>query len=216
MIQNNKSTILLIIFAGILLLIVVIISIISITASPKSQQTLVSPTPVPQPGTNFPGQNNSPTSVPTTIPVTLAPTTEVSPTVSFDENKTTNPPVTYDSTAQASLMDKIQNRKPLSSQDALVKERMLSSLNNAENSGILYESPTVSISYWSAPDVFQVEILTTNIDQAKKEGNNWFLTQGFSQDAICTYPVEFYLNFDIAQQLRGQNITFNPLAPGCQ
>jgi len=126
-----------------------------------------------------------------------------------------NPPVVYNAQAQGSLLNKVEERKTLTTNDQAAKTKMLSKISS-EGSGTLYQSENVSIDYLSTPNVFQVEILTTNIDQAKKEAVNWFMSQGLSQDAICNYPVQFYLNFTIAEQLRGKNINFSPLAPGCK
>jgi len=192
---NKKSTILLIIFAVILLCIVIVIASMTLTASPTTKQQSY-PYPTRSQASSSGENKNNPSP-------TLADTNSI-------------PPVHYDDAGQASLLDKVEKRQPLSTDDAAIKTIILSLLPSGEQSGTLYQSENVSIDYLFAPDVFQVEILTTNIDQAKKEAHNWFLTKGLSQKAICNYPVQFYINFDIAQQLRGKNIDFNPLAPGCQ
>ncbi len=195
-IKKNKSFIPILCCAIILLIIIISIAIISITNNPQTTQ-----------------EKSTPISKTTITPSFPTSTTRHStPTPTSTEQKTT-PPVHYDDAGQSSLLNKVEHRKSLSQSDLTVRNKLISTLPSG--SGTLFQSTDVSIQYVSAPNVFQVEILTTSLDQAKKEANAWFLLQGFSQDAICNYPVQFYINFYIAQQLRGHNITFNPLAPGC-
>lgn len=128
---------------------------------------------------------------------------------------TDNPPVLYNETAQEKLLEKLDNRAPLSTDDSFAKAKILALLPSGEASGILFQSQNISIDYTASADQFQVEILTTNIAQAKAEANVWFRSHGMSQEGICDYPVNFYLNWDIAEQLRGKNIEFSPLPNGC-
>ena len=67
-----------------------------------------------------------------------------------------------------------------------------------------------------AADDLNVEITTTNIDQAKAEAVAWFVSHGLSQTGICDHPVSFMLNYNIADELQGSSIIFNPLPPDCQ
>jgi hypothetical protein len=116
---------------------------------------------------------------------------------------------------QERFLHKVQNRVPLSSSDNAAKDRILSMLPSGKQSGQLFRSPSISIEYVSSANLFQVEIFTTTIDAAKNEAVNWFKLQGLSQDGICNYPINFYLNFDIKNQLGEDANTFNPLPPGC-
>jgi hypothetical protein len=123
------------------------------------------------------------------------------------------PPVQYNEDAQQQLVDKINHKPTLEFSDQKAKQILLASLNN--QSGIAYQSPQITIGYLKTGDFFQVEILTTNIQTAKDEANVWFRAQGLSQKGICNLPVQFFLNWNIANQLRNQNIIFNPLPQGC-
>ncbi len=127
-----------------------------------------------------------------------------------------NPPVIYDDKGQQELLERMENRQALSQSDEQAKIRILASLPQGATSGTLYRTNAINIDYLKAPNIFQVEILTINITQAKQEAVAWFVSQGFSQTAICNYPVQFYLNYAVAEQLRDKNITFSPLAPGCE
>jgi hypothetical protein len=133
-----------------------------------------------------------------------------------ETHSATIPPVPYDDAAQDLLLKKTINRKPLSPSDERAKAKILGLLPKGEKSGTLYSSPNVDIGYISSANDLSVEILTTDIDMAKKEAVDWFMIQGFSQKAICDYPVSFYLNLDVAESLRDKNIVFNPLADWCK
>jgi len=126
-----------------------------------------------------------------------------------------DPPVLYNETDQEKLMDKLEHRETLSSDDAFAKAKILALLPSGEESGVLFQSSNVIIDYTSSADEFQVEILTTNIAQAKAEANVWFRSQGMTQQGICNDPVNFYLNWDVAEQLRGKDVKFSPLPNGC-
>jgi hypothetical protein len=125
------------------------------------------------------------------------------------------PPVSYSSDATDRLIEKVRNRPTLSPADTSAKQRILSLLSEDQTSGYVYRSPTIRVEYLSSPDTFVVEILTTNISKAKTDAVSWFQSQGLSKEGICNLPISFYLNFDIANELRNQGITFSPLAEGC-
>jgi hypothetical protein len=125
------------------------------------------------------------------------------------------PPPIYNQRAQDRLLQKIVNRKPLVQSDTDAKAKILTLLPAGQKSGIIHQTNTITIDYTKSPDLFQVEIFTTNINSAKTEANNWFLSQGMSQQGICDLPVDFYLSWDVVQQLYGKYVSFSPMAPGC-
>jgi hypothetical protein len=125
--------------------------------------------------------------------------------------------VTYVESAKDRLLEKIENRAPLSEHDATAKAKTLALLPKGERSGTLYSSKKIYITYtYGKTDNFQVEILTGDIQQAKEEGVKWFLDRGFSKEFICDYPVEFYLNIDLKSKLSNTKTIFNPLPPNCR
>ncbi len=127
------------------------------------------------------------------------------------------PIIEYDPSSQNLLIEKIQNRKPLSESDkAAALKILLDFLPEDAESGTIYTSPNMRIDYNGTLNIFEVEIKTTNISLAKEEAVQWFLNRGFSQDAICNYPLEFILNWDIRNELGDSNIIFSTLAPNCQ
>lgn len=191
--KRRKEDYIVIIFAGVLLFIVFIIVILAFNAPNTSvqQQNAITPTPTP----------------------TLSPNeTEPSPT---DSEPHSNPPVQHDSEAELKFLDKIENRRPLSDNDAFAKAKIIALLPQGETSGTVYQSGNIRIAYIEPGDVFQIEILTTNIDQAKAEANIWLRSKGISQQGICDIPIQFYLNWDIMQELKGSHIIFSPLPNGC-
>lgn len=116
---------------------------------------------------------------------------------------------------QQRLLQKYQNRKPLSRSDQEAKLQILSNLPRGKQSGMLYTSPAIRIEYTLHADSFDVEIITTDISNAKNEGYAWFHTQGLSHDAICNYPIKFYLSYDVISSKPGFSANFDPLPPGC-
>ena len=121
----------------------------------------------------------------------------------------------FDKEAQAKLMKSIDTRQLLSEQDASAKVKLLALLPKDGTSGILYETATIRIYYLTAADLFQVEILTPDIKTAKGDANVWFRNHGVSQKGICAFPVSFYLNYELAEQLRDTDTRFNPLPNTC-
>lgn len=132
---------------------------------------------------------------------------------SFESGNTAVGPVQWDNKKSEELIDAVQNRKTLSPGGVAAKQKLIASLNNA--SGNLYSSPNIFIAYIKSPDVFQVEINTTNIAQAKQEAKTYMTTQGFTTDDLCKLPLSFFLNFKISQELQNTNTVFNPLLEGC-
>lgn len=197
--RGRKEDLFTIVFAFIL--VIIVFTIVFITTTSKQ------PTQI---------QNNTGTNTVTTIsiPPTAPSTSLPSPTPS-SQVAGANPPLTYDQSSTKKFLNYFENRQILTSADTTAKANILSMLPSGEQSGIVYQSSDISIEYVQAADLFFVEILTTNIQAAKSETNLWFQEQGMSQAGICALPVDFYMNYDIANELRGSNILFSPLADGC-
>jgi flagellar basal body-associated protein FliL len=140
------------------------------------------------------------------------PTTTVVPDV---EEQSTKPLVEYDKKDSDILLDLVESRKTLSDKDVQAKAKILS-LFTEDQSGYVYQTERVYIEYVNSADAFVVEIRTSDIDQAKAEAVLWLQTQGMTQDGICNYPIQFYLNYDVAQYLRDSNIIFSPLPNNCE
>ncbi|MBA3723976.1 MAG: hypothetical protein H0W89_03740 [Candidatus Levybacteria bacterium] len=127
--------------------------------------------------------------------------------------QTTQTPIETD--PQKKLLDYIQNRKPLSKTDSEAKTSILSMLPNGSPSGIVHKDTAFMVEYIKSADMFQVEILAGAVDGTKSEAIAWFKKQGMSEVGICSLPVSFYLNYQIANEFKKQNIPFNPLPPSC-
>jgi hypothetical protein len=126
---------------------------------------------------------------------------------------TVTPYSTPNDLAEKRLLLKLEHPSILSTNDAAVKTHILSFLNGQP--GDLYHGPDVIISYLPAGKEFQGEILTTNIDLAKKEAVDWFTTQGMSKQGICDLPIMFFLGANASAQFQNPNVLFSPLPPGC-
>ena len=184
-------------FAVILLIVVFSMAIISFTTKPRD--TLPAPTPAPDESIDEPLTEDTtlPTRIPTALPVAI-PLSQL-----------------YDKNAQEILLAKVTNRASLSDEDLAAKARILARLPAGQESGVLYESENIVIDYTHSADIFQVQIVTPSVKQAKTEGNNWFLTQGVSQQGICDLPVEFFLGFDTQGVIIDTSASFSPLADPC-
>lgn len=127
--------------------------------------------------------------------------------------QTNNGTIKYNADKQDALYQKLQNPSELSQSDNSVKTQLINSLGN--ETGMLYQSSNVAISYIKSVDLFQAEILTPDIQTAKQEANDWFSNQGLSHQGMCNLPVVFFLNSHVADQLRNNSVIFNPLSNGC-
>lgn len=83
------------------------------------------------------------------------------------------------------------------------------------DAGVLTETSEFRIEYYS-PDVFQVEIKTINIADARDKAIAWFKGKGFSEADICKLPVTFYLTPEVARKIEGSGVIFNTLPDFCQ
>lgn len=123
----------------------------------------------------------------------------------------TSPRIKYESGSLGKALVKLTTRTPLSPSDQAVKDRLL---NQAGEGGVINKTNNYSIEYIRAMDDIEVEILTTNIDQAKTEAQSYLKSQGFSSQGLCNLPVRFYLNYVVTKKLPKDTV-FNPLAEGC-
>lgn len=155
--------------------------------------------------------NQSGTQKPTPLPHPTESQTLISPT----QTPFTKPPVTYNRNASVRLIQKEEQRTPLSASDVQAKNNIFKLLPSGQNYGEVYSSDTISIQYVQSLDLFKVEILTADVASAKKEAENWFKQQGMSQQGICDLPLGFYLSWDVANLLRNSGFIFNPLPDGC-
>jgi hypothetical protein len=113
------------------------------------------------------------------------------------------------------LLNYVEKSIVLSKNDNTAKTKLLSLLPSGDVPGIIYQSSDFSVEYISSAKMFLVEIKTINIQSAKAEAEDWFLSQGVSQQGICDYPVDFYLSNDVSTQLNNQRLIFSPLPNGC-
>lgn len=140
-----------------------------------------------------------------------------SPAIKVAETQQTSPTemVTVpEDDPQKKLLEYVQNKKPLSPSDKQAKASIFRLLEGLP-SGIIHQTPNITITYVQSADMFQVEITNARIDAAKAEALLWFRNEGMSKEGICNLPVSFYLNHEIASDLEDAKNSFNPLPPGC-
>lgn len=150
---------------------------------------------------------NQPVAPPSISPV--APKISVIPT----SEVFTDPPVKYREGTLNKSIDALENKKDLTTNDKAVKEKLLARVKGTF--GVIYQTKDYTIYYVDAPDDLEVEILTTDITRAKDGSYSWLISQGLSKEGLCNFPVFYYLNYNISQQLRGSGLEFNPLPQGC-
>lgn len=151
---------------------------------------------------------------PTAYPTKSSPTREPTSEPEFVPYKGSST-VLYNATDADTLVDLAENRRELSVQDIQAKDKLLESLFAVAPSGYVYTSTTIRIEYVNSADQFVGEITTIQVDAAKKEAVDWFISQGFTKEGLCRMPIQFYLNYDIVTSLEGTPVTFSPLVPGC-
>lgn len=110
--------------------------------------------------------------------------------------------------------DILQKKGALSPEKIALKQKIIAPLGGS--AGGIYETTNFRISYLPSPDIFQGEIKTTYISQAKEEAIEWFKKQGFTEADICALPVNFYLGGEAFEQYQGSGLIFNPLPDFCQ
>jgi hypothetical protein len=118
-------------------------------------------------------------------------------------------------------LDSLSNRRPLSQDNLNVRKNLIQKLMTSSSQlqsdveGTIFSNENVSIGYVGALDDFEIQILTTNIDLAKTQAEEWLQQQGLTKQAICDLPLFYYLSPDVADALP-QDTTFDPNPLACQ
>lgn len=126
----------------------------------------------------------------------------------------TQPTIKNNWASEEKLIEKMGNPIPLSEKDSVIKNSIISPLYG--DSGDIYSNQSVTISYLASTKLFQAEIKTLSVNQVRQEVVDWFKNKGMSQAGICNLPIEFYLNWEILNDPKIENITFDTLPPGCE
>lgn len=139
-----------------------------------------------------------PTAIPSSIPISSIPAK-----------------VPYNSNAVNKMMNIVNKRPALSDTDKTAKQALISGISNPDGETV-YANSEFRVLYIRGLDLFQVEILSTNIQQAKTDAVNWLEASGISAQGVCNIPVTFYMNENVLNQLQGQNTQFSPIPDSCQ
>lgn len=127
-------------------------------------------------------------------------------------NKEPEIPYSQDGTDQLIEIAK-QRPTPNAQSDIQIRESLINLVGG--NTGVLYQSPLVKISYVKTPNDFEGEILSSNIQTAKDEAVAWLKKQGLTEDGICKLPVFFYLSPTAREAAKNSGQAFNPLPEFC-
>lgn len=125
----------------------------------------------------------------------------------------TNPLIKYKPGSIDLIAEKMNIRQPLSNKDATIRKSLIQAVGN--KSGTLNTTSVYNIEYMMVADSFEVEIKITDIENAKSQAISYFTQKGLSKEGVCNLPTFFYLNYKVAEQLKDENIEFNPLVEGC-
>ncbi len=125
----------------------------------------------------------------------------------------TKPPLSYDQKSVDRLSQLLKERTAISPSGSAIRASLAQSLGS--KSGVLQKTSEYTLRYIQAADVFQAEITTINIAQAKLLATAYLKAKGLSQDGICHLPLVFYLSKKTAVALSGKALTFSPIPEGC-
>ena len=158
------------------------------------------------------GQPTQLTASPSPKPQSSMPTSNLPPLSSSISNN--NEKSIYTSQDLEKDFQRIENKKPLDSSDAAIKNQLISSLGDKSN--YLIQTPNYKIEYVKGPNLFMIELLSSDLEAAKKESLQWFYSKGLSPKGVCDLPVLIYVNYNIASSLAQKDIIFNPIPEDCQ
>lgn len=144
---------------------------------------------------------------------TPSPSPNIAPSPTSPTNQQTRPRVTYDTTAVKKLEALLDQREKLSPSDQAIRKQIIQSAGNKTT--VLSQTKTYILRYIQPVDLFQAEINTIDIAQAKKDVDLYFTAKGISKNGLCYLPLTFYLSKQTSQQLTGKNISFSPIPDGC-
>lgn len=124
------------------------------------------------------------------------------------------PDVSYSKVGTEKLLEIVKNRPtPSTVSDVEIRQALTALVG--EDGGVLYQSPLVKISYVPAPNDFEAEILTSNIQAGKDEAVDWLRDRGFTEDGICKLPLFFYLSIQAKSEIKKTGQSFNPIPDFC-
>ena len=85
-------------------------------------------------------------------------------------------------------------------------------IENVTDMGRIYQTDTFSFYYLADYDTFQIRILSSDLEETKKEALQWLRDEGFSTNGICKLPILFYAN----PRLIPTTTTFTSIPEECE
>lgn len=156
--------------------------------------------------TQAPFPKPSPTLTPASKTLNNLPSLETSPV--------TNLPDIYKEGSLEENYQRIINKKQLSPEELNAKQRLIAPLEGG--SGTIATTTDFMVEYLKTPQYFMVQILSNDIESAKKKAQKWFNDQGISNQGVCNLPVIFYFSESVSNYLISNNLQFNPTPEGCK
>ncbi|MBU2632841.1 hypothetical protein KKG52_03945 [Patescibacteria group bacterium] len=84
--------------------------------------------------------------------------------------------------------ENLDNRTPTNDNETSTRNQ----LKNSGKDGVLEKNEDWVIRYNSDQDLFQGEILTTDISSAREKVKSWFTIRGIAKDKVCELPLILY------------------------
>lgn len=110
--------------------------------------------------------------------------------------------------------DRINNKKTLSERDSSVREQLVSKAD--DKSGIITENTQFKLEYISSPNLFMVEVRSSDPEFGKDAAEIYLKNQGLSEQGLCNLPIIFYLSQSVQNDLLSKGETFNPIPEECE
>jgi hypothetical protein len=140
--------------------------------------------------------------------------TTPTPARTTTQRRIQDPLVNYNKKSSDKLLEIVESRPtPGAPSDKNLRAQLISELDN--QSGIIQNTASYRLEYVASPDSFEVEIKTSEITKAKDEAILYLKTRGFTEDGICKLPLMFYVNHEVAKNMKSGEDEFNQIPDFC-
>lgn len=145
---------------------------------------------------------------------------EIAPSDNIDAEAQTEPVLQYDQAAEIKQAKrKKDGTKNLAKTDLQVRNSIIEKIKNTTDAGgFVFINDNVAIEYINVEgqnDGFEAQILTTDVNLAKTQAEDWFTQQGISKQGICDLPLSYSLSPDVVDLLSPDTV-FDSSPLSCQ
>lgn len=110
----------------------------------------------------------------------------------------TSPSIIYDNASTQKMMELVKSKSKPSMPNGRIKNILIKKA--AINNDIVYKDEFITIEYIKSANSFLTQINNAKVDFSKQKAINYLREVGLSNDAICSLPLIFYLNSDVAKK----------------